>query len=439
MKKKFEKKQPFACPFFCAACLYGTKTNFIPLMVEFQIADVSVSVVSPHSAWQQALQGDFPAALWRLPKTDTKHFLCGNTPEPRTLKIDFEELPMGFAISPFLNPTGEVSLFIEGDVYMKFNASNHLVADTNAQRMIASIEQARPVHAPLRGKRTPKNTEASTETAKHTYEALVQKATEAIKAEWMQKVVLSRPKYIELPDGFNAALAFDALCQAYPTAFVSLVYLPHLNQMWLGATPETLVSQDENGIFKTVSLAGTQAALDANGQPIALKNAQWTQKEIEEQALVSRYVIGCFKKIRVREYHEEGPKTVVAGNVMHLRTDYCVDTNEINFPQLGTVMLELLHPTSAVCGMPKAAALGFIADNEVYNREFYSGFLGPVNVENATNLFVNLRCMKIEANVGTLYAGAGITEDSNPAREYNETELKTQTLLRILKDAGLVE
>ena len=80
-----------------------------------------------------------------------------------------------------------------------------------------------------------------------------------------------------------------------------------------------------------------------------------------------------------------------------------------------------------------------VADNEVYNREFYSGFLGPVNVENATNLFVNLRCMKIEANVGTLYAGAGITEDSNPTREYNETELKTQTLLRILKDAGLVE
>ncbi len=359
-------------------------------------------------------------------------------PEPRTLKIDFEELPMGFAISPFLNPTGDASLFIEGDVYMKFNASNLLVADTNAQRMIASIEQARPVHAQLRGKRTPKNTEASTETAKHTYEALVQKATEAIKTDWMQKVVLSRPKYIELPDGFNAALAFDALCQAYPTAFVSLVYLPHLNQMWLGATPETLVSQDENGIFKTVSLAGTQAALDANGQPIALKNAQWTQKEIEEQALVSRYVIGCFKKIRVREYLEEGPKTVVAGNVMHLRTDYCVDTTEINFPQLGTVMLELLHPTSAVCGMPKAAALGFIAYNEAYNREFYSGFLGPVNVENATNLFVNLRCMKIEANVGTLYAGAGITEDSNPAREYNETELKTQTLLRILKDAGLV-
>ena len=76
------------------------------------------------------------------------------------------------------------------------------------------------------------------------------------------------------------------------------------------------------------------------------------QKDIEEQALVERYVISCFKKIRLREYDEHGPKTMIAGNVLHLKTEFEVDMVATNFPQLGSVMLNLLHPTSAVCGMP---------------------------------------------------------------------------------------
>jgi isochorismate synthase len=189
---------------------------------------------------------------------------------------------------------------------------------------------------------------------------------------------------------------------------------------------------DKEGVFRTVALAGTQSVFDAVGQPIPPKQAPWTQKEIEEQALVGRYIISCFKKIRVREYVEEGPKTVVAGSLMHLCSDYTVDTKAINFPELGTVMLELLHPTSAVCGMPKMAALEFIQNHETYDREFYSGFLGPVNVENETNLFVNLRCMKIQNGTATLYAGGGITEDSVPEKEWQETELKCQTMLAVL-------
>ena len=117
---------------------------------------------------------------------------------------------------------------------------------------------------------------------------------------------------------------------------------------------------------------------------------------------------------------------------MHLCSDYTVDTKAINFPDLGTVMLELLHPTSAVCGMPKMAALEFIQSHENYDREFYSGFLGPVNVENETNLFVNLRCTKIQNRTATLYAGGGITEDSIPEKEWQETELKCQTMLAVL-------
>jgi len=196
---------------------------------------------------------------------------------------------------------------------------------------------------------------------------------------------------------------------------------------WLGASPELLVSVANNK-FKTVALAGTLPYLpDVN-----IKSVAWTQKEIEEQALVCRYIISCFKKIRLREYEEQGPKTTVAGNVMHLKTEYEVDMQATNFPQLGSVMLKLLHPTSAVCGMPLDKALEFLKENEGYQRQFYSGYLGPVNINKESQIFVNLRCMQIFAEKIRLYAGAGVTADSIAEQEWTETEMKMLNLQKII-------
>jgi isochorismate synthase len=117
---------------------------------------------------------------------------------------------------------------------------------------------------------------------------------------------------------------------------------------------------------------------------------------------------------------------------MHLKTTFKVDMKATNFAELGKVMLELLHPTSAVCGMPKKPSQDFVLANEGYQRAFYSGFIGPINLDQETHLFVNLRCMQIDTHLLTLYAGAGITEDSQPEKEWKETEMKCQTLLNVL-------
>ena len=68
------------------------------------------------------------------------------------------------------------------------------------------------------------------------------------------------------------------------------------------------MSIDQGMKFKTIALAGTKTFQEGAN----LKNIAWTQKDIEEQALVCRYIINCFKKIRLREYEEHGPRTVVA-------------------------------------------------------------------------------------------------------------------------------
>ncbi|MCH8318645.1 MAG: chorismate-binding protein [Bacteroidetes bacterium] len=306
---------------------------------------------------------------------------------------------------------------------------------------------------------------------KELYCQIVKKAIREIKNGTFRKLVLSRTKTFELPQKFDPLLIFEKLCNAYPNSFIYLVSIPSppltpppagggrtgqhstLPQgksdgkvppsggfrgatTWMGASPEILLSVDHNNIFKTIAMAGTQP-LKPGTSP---KKAAWTQKEIEEQALVSRFIINCFKKIRLREFEEEGPKTIIAGNLMHLRTDYTVDMNAVNFPELGTVMLDLLHPTSAVCGMPKNESMEFILANENYDREFYTGYLGPVNMPcqvetpdtTETHLFVNLRCMQLLDNKAILYAGSGITEDSEPESEWDETELKCKTILDVI-------
>ena len=95
-------------------------------------------------------------------------------------------------------------------------------------------------------------------------------------------------------------------------------------------------------------------------------------------------------------------------------------------------LLNTLHPTPAVCGLPKEAAKFFILQNEKYDRTYYSGFLGEINDDFDTELFVNLRCAKIEKNVAQIYVGGGITKESNPEKEWSETHLKTNTIKSIL-------
>ena len=260
---------------------------------------------------------------------------------------------------------------------------------------------------------------------------MVAQAVEAIEQGAFKKVVPSRHTLVPLPEGFDVAAAFQRFCEAYPAAFVSVFSIPDIGT-WMGASPELLVSTYPSGqhrMFRTMALAGTQPLQGEN----PLKNAAWRQKEIEEQAMVSRYIINCFKKIRLREFEEDGPKTIAAGNLLHLRTDLTVDMEATNFPELGSVMLKLLHPTSAVCGMPKEPALEFIQRYEGYDRSFFSGFLGPVNMQDETNLFVNLRCMQLLDRQAVLYAGAGVTIDSEPEREWQETEMKMRTMRHFLQ------
>ncbi len=405
-----------------------------------EISEKHITTKSPkiQNLWKIALSEGFPIALWRLPKTSEKQLIIDLSGRASRTKVDLEEMPSGFVMSPF---EGE-SLLIKSDLHYRFDTENQEVTNKTIEQEVFEKQYLVYFDEEIKEEKTPQiHPDFNTKEKKFgpynemLFAEMVSNAINQIENGEVQKVVLSRTKNVTLPDTFEVIQAFQKLCIAYPNAFVSLVYLPEYQCFWLGATPETLVSMDKEGKFRTMSLAGTQSTVNEKGEDLSVGEIRWSHKEIEEQAFVSRYIIECFKKIRLREYHESGPKTVQAGNLMHLRTDYMVDTQVLDFPQLGTVMLELLHPTSAVCGMPKVPALRIIAEQELHDREFYSGFLGPVNMEQESHLFVNLRTMKIVGNEATFYAGCGITEDSNPVKEWYETEMKIETLMRVIFDA----
>lgn len=270
------------------------------------------------------------------------------------------------------------------------------------------------------------NQQAST--TKEEYMYAVQLGIDNILGSELIKVVPSKVKLHTLHKGFSLADSFVKLCKEYPSAFVSVVSTQEFGT-WLTATPEMLIDVNAEGIFKTMALAGTQKY----EQGKSLHEVAWTDKEIEEQAMVSRYIINRLKEIRLREFIEEGPMTVRAANLTHLCSTFTVDTKATSFPNLGGVMLNLLHPTSAVCGMPKEPALELVSKIERHDRKFYTGYLGPVNVNGETSIYVNLRCMKLFKDKANLFAGAGVTAFSNPEKEWEETELKCNTLLNVIK------
>jgi len=265
-------------------------------------------------------------------------------------------------------------------------------------------------------------------TSKSEYLAAVKKGLKTILSSDLVKIVPSKVKIKPLKEGFSLANAFVNLCQAYPTAFVSIVSTKEFGT-WLTATPEVLIQVDNKGEFHTMALAGTQPFKATK----PMHEVAWTDKDIEEQAMVSRYIINRFKEIRLREFIEKGPMTVRAANLTHLCTTFTVDTKATEFQNLGGVMLNLLHPTSAVCGMPKESAIKLLKEIELHDRKFYTGYLGPVNINNEISLYVNLRCMELFKNKANLFAGAGVTAFSNPEKEWKETELKLNTLLNIIE------
>ncbi len=258
-----------------------------------------------------------------------------------------------------------------------------------------------------------------TDSKAHEYHLdLVASGIAKIEALELEKVVLSRR--MEVSCDQSPIEIFQSLLNKYPAAYCYLWYHPNIG-LWLGASPEILVSIDDTQL-ETMSLAGT-FPYKKNKLPV------WTAKEQQEQGFVTSYLLEALQPFTTKLEIVEN-KAVRAGGLWHLRSRI---TGLLSNNELGSV-ISAVHPTPAVCGIPREEATTFILENEGYDREYYTGYLGELNLDGqpSCKLYVNLRCMQLVNGKALIYIGGGITAESDPQREWDETVAKSNTMLNAL-------
>lgn len=386
-------------------------------MSELQLNNPMISLEAFYVA---ALERGYAVALWRQPGTLLPVALAASAAR-HIERVRMTESRPGFVFAPFAED--RPSLFLP---------AHHLLDRDGlhtAQGQIP-LTLAQPARNAPRWYTAPDAPHSAL--AAPAFQQLVADAIHFIRTAHIAKVVVSRTAPVQLPPDFDPVALFIVLCRRYPNAFVSLVTVPGVGA-WLGASPELLLRKRGQAL-STVALAGTRP-LPADD---SLASVVWGAKEQDEQEMVSAYIRTVFDSAGAKQVVEEGPATIAAGGMVHLQTRFAVEAAGDADPALADNVLDRLHPTSAVCGMPRNEALQFIQAREGYDRGFYSGYLGPVNIDGASTLYVNLRCMQVRTTTAALFVGAGITAKSDPAAEWRETELKARTILDAIAETNSV-
>ncbi len=356
---------------------------------------------------RQLLTKNLTFAAYRLPGEKLPVFVVQPGPV-REFSLAQLEQQKGFVIASF-------------DSYKSGKA--FLIEPAFVSRNRSEMEKlfALPNSFPDKGFRLPED--KSFVADRKTYLQQVSELVARIKNGEVQKVVLSRVLEKPLSPDFDFDLFFDAFQQSYPNAFVYLFHLPG-EGVWAGATPEILLNRND-GFYETMALAGTQKRNTDE------RSLTWDEKEKEEQAFVTGFVEEQIGKLRIENYEESRPETIFAGNLAHICTRFRLPVNILR-GKAGH-FVKVLHPTPAVCGLPKEKAWQLISETEKHKRLFYTGFLGPWQMENSSHLFVNLRCARFLNEKLALYVGGGLTASSKPEKEWQETEDKSATILSVVE------
>ncbi len=340
-----------------------------------------------------------PFVAYRLPSQDQACGIIVSHTEP----LNLEELTIGpldgsFVVAPF-DRSHENGWLLRGDEpaeVLGFSASP--LALEAEKPFVSFLEEA-----------------SSRKEYQHNFGRMM----EALNRQEVDKVVLARRKRVDPISPDLLPLLFEHLCRAHPGAFVYMIDHPEMG-CWMGASPEAFLKK-EGPVVETVALAATR-------HPIEGKN-KWDHKELEEQGLVSAFIDEVLEDFGLIDYERSGPETVDAGEMVHLKTTYSIKSDSLK-TRMGQFMMAL-HPTPALCGLPKDEAFRLIKEGEGFSRQLYGGFLGPVS-GNDFQFFVNIRCMKMSRKETFLYLGGGLTRESEEEKEWEETRLKARTLLRAL-------
>ncbi|MFC7019082.1 MULTISPECIES: isochorismate synthase [Haloarcula] len=252
----------------------------------------------------------------------------------------------------------------------------------------------------------------------------VRAALRSVERGDLQKVVLAQSLAATLRDELSVPDALGRLARTYPECYRFMLSLSD-GGTFFGATPERLVSLRGRTV-RTEALAGSTGRGDtpAEDEWLATELLE-SEKDRHEHQLVAD---------AIRDQLEPFASSVRAGEVsvrrlatvQHLRTPI---TAELDSDRHVLDLVEALHPTPAVGGLPPDAALRTIRETETFDRGWYAAPVGWVDAAGNGSFAVGIRSAVARGRTATLFAGAGIVPDSDPDREWDEVQLKYRPML----------
>jgi isochorismate synthase len=261
--------------------------------------------------------------------------------------------------------------------------------------------------------------------------ARVRLALNSINRGELEKLVLTRRRIVDLPQPFHLHRMLAWLEPHYPNC--TQFALRNQGQTLIGASPEQLLAQQGTRLhLDAVGGTGTRSADPVRDQQLT-EALEQDRKTLHEHRLIVDDIVRRLKPLCSSLVYPERPAVMKLPAVQHL-------TSRISGQALAdTPILRLakrLHPTPAVGGLPRQAALRWLAANGERQRGWYTGALGWLDVDGGGELAVILRCAVLGQQQAILYAGAGIVAGSDPQQEFLETEWKLQTMVAAVQAGG---
>ncbi|MDJ0389496.1 isochorismate synthase [Roseomonas sp. E05] len=264
----------------------------------------------------------------------------------------------------------------------------------------------------------------------------VAQALEAMQAGDLRKVVLSRSLLAEADRAIDLPALLHRLA-GDPKVTAFLVPLPEARvagaaapRFLAGATPELLIAKTGRAILSHPLAGSARRQAEAAADRAAAAALERSEKDRREHALVAEFVLDTLAPYCRSLSAPEGIRLTTTATMWHLGTRIL---GELKDPGVSSAELAAaLHPTPAVCGVPRAASARLIGRLEPYDRGFYAGAVGWCDAHGDGEWHVSIRCAEIAGNKARLYAGAGIVPGSDPAAETAETAAKFGAFLRAL-------
>lgn len=260
--------------------------------------------------------------------------------------------------------------------------------------------------------------------ARGRWTALVRSALDQIAAGRFRKTVLARRVAVELPDGLDGTAILRDLREEAAGQFRFGVR--HGGAAFVGASPECLFRKRGRHV-EVEALAGTYD-LDRSDPPDLVRAAEHlfaSGKDLEEHALVVRGIVDALAPLAESVAADEWPRVREARRLAHLSTTVRATLQpDVDVPGI----IDALHPTPAVGGLPREPAVEFLLRAEPEGRGLFAAPVGWVDPAGDACFAVGIRSALIRGATALVFAGAGIVAGSDPDEEWRETEAKSRWL-----------